>query len=41
MEYLLEFPSNFGGLGELYHEDKYENLKLYKPKEPENKISHL
>ena len=36
MEYLMALPSDFGGLGELYHEDKYENLKLYNPKEPEN-----
>jgi len=36
MEYLLALPSDFGGLGELYHEDKYENLKLYNPKDPEN-----
>ena len=36
MEYLLVLPSDFGGLGELYHEDKYENLKLYNPKDPEN-----
>ena len=36
MEYLMALPSDFGGLGELYHEDKYENLKFYNPKEPEN-----
>ena len=36
MEYLMALPSDFGGLGELYNEDKYENLKLYNPKEPEN-----
>ena len=41
MEYLLELPFNFREQGKLYHEDKYENLKLYKPKEPENKRSHL
>ena len=36
MEYLMALPSDFGGLGELYDEDKYENLKFYNPKEPEN-----
>ena len=36
MEYLMALPSDFGGLGELYHEDKYENLKFYNPKDQEN-----
>ena len=37
LEYLMALPSDFGGLGNIYHENKYENLKFYDPKLPENK----
>jgi hypothetical protein len=37
LEYLMELPSDFGGLGELYDERKYENVNFYDPKMPENR----
>ena len=37
LEYLFSLPSDFGGLGNLFNEHKYENLKLYDPKSTENK----
>jgi len=37
MEYLMALPSDFGGLGELYDEREYENVKFYEPKMPENR----
>ena len=37
LEYLFALPSDYGGLGDIYNDNKYENLKLYDPKLPENK----
>ena len=37
LEYLMALPSDFGGLGELYDERKYENVNFYDPKMPENR----
>jgi hypothetical protein len=37
LEYLFALPSDYGGLGNIYNDNKYENLKLYDPKLPENK----
>lgn len=37
LEYLMALPSDFGGLGNLYNENKYQNVKFYDPKLPENK----
>ena len=37
LEYLMALPSDFGGLGNVYYENKYENVKFYDPKLPENK----
>jgi hypothetical protein len=33
LEYLMAFPSDYGGLGDIYEDQKYENLKLYDPKD--------
>ena len=37
LEYLMVLPSDYGGLGNLYKDHKYSNLKFYDPKMPENK----
>ena len=37
LEYLLELPSDYGGLGKLNNEHRYSNLKFYDSKMPENK----
>ena len=37
LEYLFALPSDYGGLGNLYNENKYENVKFYDPKLPENR----
>ena len=36
LEYLFTLPSDYGGLGSLYNEHKYKNVKFYDPKKPEN-----
>ena len=36
LEYLFALPSDYGGLGSLYNEHKYKNVKFYDPKKPEN-----
>ena len=41
LEYIMSFPSDYGGLGYLYNEHKYENVKFYDPKKPENKDSNF
>ena len=33
LEYLMAFPSDYGGLGDIHEDQKYENLKLYDPKD--------
>ena len=33
LEYLMAFPSDYGGLGDIYEDQKYENLKLYDQKD--------
>ena len=33
LEYLMAFPSDYGGLGDIYEDQKYENLKLFDPKD--------
>ena len=33
LEYLMAFPSDYGGLGDIYEDQKYENLKLYDTKD--------
>ena len=37
LEYLMALPSDFGGLGNIYNDHKYENVKFYDPNLPENK----
>ena len=37
LEYLLELPSDYGGLGKLNNEHRYSNLKFYDSKIPEKK----
>ena len=41
LEYLMAFPSDYGGLGDIYKDQNYENVKFYDPKDktknPENK----
>lgn len=37
LEYLFALPSDYGGLGYIYNEHKYKNVKFYDPKIPENK----
>ena len=41
LEYLFAFPSDYGGLGNIRNDQKYENVKFYDPKDnsknPENK----
>ena len=41
LEYLMAFPSDYGGLGDIQNDQKYENVKFYDPKDttknPENK----
>ncbi len=33
LEYLMAFPSDFGGLGEIREDQKYESVKFYDPKD--------
>ena len=33
----MALPSDFGGLGNIYNDHKYENVKFYDPNLPENK----
>ena len=33
LEYLMAFPSDYGGLGDIHEDQKYENLKFYDPKD--------
>ena len=33
LEYLMNFPSDYGGLGRLYNDQNYENVKFYDPKD--------
>ena len=41
LEYLMAFPSDYGGLGDIQKDQNYENVKFYDPKDivknPENK----
>ena len=37
LEYLMSLPSDFGGLGNLFNEHEYENVKFYDSKIQENK----
>ena len=37
LEYLFALPSDYGGLGNVYNEHKYEKVKFYDPKLPENR----
>ena len=37
MEYLMTFPSNINGIGELYEEKMYEKVIFYGPKRNRNK----
>ena len=41
LDYLMSLPSDFGGLGNLYNEHEYENVKFYDPKNPENKNKNI
>ena len=33
LEYLMNFPSDYGGLGRIYNDQNYDNVKFYDPKD--------
>ena len=37
LEYLMNFPSDYGGLGRIYNDQNYENVKFYDPKDTKQK----
>lgn len=41
LQYLMALPSDFGGLGNIYHDDKFENVKFYDSRLPENANKHF
>ena len=36
LEYIMNFPSDYGGLGRVHNDQNYENVKFYDPKDSQN-----
>jgi hypothetical protein len=41
LEYVFNLPADYGGLGEVYHDDKHEHLSFFEYKTKNRQLPHL
>jgi hypothetical protein len=41
LEYLFNLPADYGGLGEVYHDEKYEHLNFFEYKTKSKQLPNL